>query len=951
MLAALCLSAEAWAGVPSAATLDTLKLVASQGYKKTDEGPRRDFSIIFDEPLYRGGKMTFRNSAGTWSLTVPEDTAGIRKVESSFPIGYMEEESCLTVHFESPQGSFDQKLLVPAARKWTVYFLPHSHQDIGYTHHQEEVMRLQWRNLEKAMELAQKTKEYPEGSRFKWNSEATWPILKYLETYNGTGKDTMLVNAIKNGTINIDASLGSILSGISRQEELMHYFDDAHKIEELTGVRLSTAMMSDVPGQAWGLATALAKNGVSYFSPAPNYVPFYGRIGNDRAAAITLRWGDHPFYWESQSGTDKVLVWLAGRGYSWFHNWLAGSLSVCGIDPIWQYLQELEMEEFPYDLCYLRYTVSGDNGPPDEEMPDIIKDWNNEYEWPKFKIATTKELFTDFEGKYKDVIPTFRGDLTPTWEDGSESTARETAMNRESSSNLAQSEILLCMLNKAHDFPFDSLYRAWRNVVLFSEHTWGASASGPEPDSPFTKELWAGKKSYADSAARLSGNIRSFALNGIRGKGNYIQVINTNLWNRTDVVYVDKDLSGKGLTDSFGNKIPIQKLSDGRWAFIAEDVPAMSSSVYKIIKDKSHDISKTDQSPRIEGDSLLFNDKIKIILDQRNGTIKSIKELGADDYEYVAGGLNDYLYTGRVASNPQGIDEITSIKILEDGPVCSAIRVISKAPGCNSLTRDIYIYKGLKRIDIVNTLDKKDIRDFENVRFIFPFNFSHPEISMDLAMSEVHPEREQLEGVNKNYYCVQNGLSVGDYEHKICLFTTDAPLVELGSPSGEDYRLNKHIGYGWWASAQLSPIIYSWVMTNIWRTNYKASQGGITTFRYSILPGDALSMSLKQSGLEAEQKMIALESPNKDRIPYLFRLGGKNKISLSSIAPSKDGSGYILHLQNLGNEPVITKFIWGKIKGKKASSCDWREIPLEKIDPNNLTFKPYEYKVLKISCE
>lgn len=164
-------------------------------------------------------------------------------------------------------------------------------------------------------------------------------------------------------------------------------------------------MMSDVPGQVWGLATAMSKNGVKYYSPGPNYVPFYGKIGNDRAAALHVEWGDRPFYWQSQSGTDKVLVWQAGRGYSWFHGWLAGRLSVCGVEPIWNYLQELETDEFPYNTCYLRYTVHGDNGPPDELMPDVIRAWNERYDSPQFRITTTKEFFTAFEEQYGEYLP------------------------------------------------------------------------------------------------------------------------------------------------------------------------------------------------------------------------------------------------------------------------------------------------------------------------------------------------------------------------------------------------------------------------------------------------------------------------------------------------------------------------------------------------------------------
>ena len=67
------------------------------------------------------------------------------------------------------------------------------------------------------------------------------------------------------------------------------------------------------------------------------------------------------------------------------------------MEPIWRYLQELETDEFPYNTCYLRYTVHGDNGPPDELMPDVIRAWNERYDSPQFRIATTGEFFTDFE--------------------------------------------------------------------------------------------------------------------------------------------------------------------------------------------------------------------------------------------------------------------------------------------------------------------------------------------------------------------------------------------------------------------------------------------------------------------------------------------------------------------------------------------------------------------------
>ena len=157
-------------------------------------------------------------------------------------------------------------------------------------------------------------------------------------------------------------------------------------------------------------------------------------------------------------------------------------------------------DEFPYDMCYLRYTIHGDNGPPDDEMPDIIQAWNEKYASPRFRIGTTKELFETFESRYGDVIPSYGGDMTPTWEDGAASSARETALNRAASARLAQGQILWAMLGASESYP-ESLFRnGFRNAVLYSEHTWGSAASGPEPDAPFTIDQWNRKKMFADSA-------------------------------------------------------------------------------------------------------------------------------------------------------------------------------------------------------------------------------------------------------------------------------------------------------------------------------------------------------------------------------------------------------------------------------------------------------------------
>ena len=94
-------------------------------------------------------------------------------------------------------------------------------------------------------------------------------------------------------------------------------------------------------------------------------------------------------------------------------------------------------------------------------------------------------------------------DWTPYWEDGAGSSALETGMNRASSDRLSQAEALWAMKNPS-GYPSQEFEAAWKKVLLYSEHTWGAWCSVSDPENKMTKEQWEIKKSYADDADKLS---------------------------------------------------------------------------------------------------------------------------------------------------------------------------------------------------------------------------------------------------------------------------------------------------------------------------------------------------------------------------------------------------------------------------------------------------------------
>ncbi|MCK7537978.1 MAG: hypothetical protein MZV63_47000 [Marinilabiliales bacterium] len=73
----------------------------------------------------------------------------------------------------------------------------------------------------------------------------------------------------------------------------------------------------------------------------------------------------------------------------------------------------------------------GRQRPPDPRLPDFVKDWNERYVSPRFRIATASEMFVEFEKRHGAKLPMVRGDFSVYWEDGAASTAREQALNRE----------------------------------------------------------------------------------------------------------------------------------------------------------------------------------------------------------------------------------------------------------------------------------------------------------------------------------------------------------------------------------------------------------------------------------------------------------------------------------------------------------------------------------------
>ncbi len=789
-------------------------------------------------------------------------------------------------------------LTINPIRKWEVYLLHHSHVDIGYTHVQTDVVRMHWEYFEQVIELARKTADYPAGAQFKWNVEVLWAVDSYLKQASEE-KRKEFIEAVKKGWIALDALYGNELTALCRPEELIRLVGYAQKLRQQYGVKIDSAMITDVPGYTWGIVPVLAQSGVKYFSVGPNR--------GHRIGYTLSEWGDKPFYWEGPSGKENILCWVAGEGYSLFHS---GRLDG---GRLLKYLKRLEESKYPYDMLQVRYSIGGDNGPPDPGLSDFVKKWNEKYAYPKLIVSTASEMCREFERRYGGKIPKARGDFTPYWEDGAGSSARETALNRAAAERLVQAEALYAMLNPT-GYLADEFYEAWRNVILYDEHTWGAHCSISQPDSDFTKAQWKIKQAFALDADAQSRNLLDDSLAKHRSsakKVKAVDVFNTCSWPRTDLVVIPKHWQPAGVIvfSAKGGAVPTGRLSTGEIAFIARDIPPFAGKRFTLKTPGL--LGMRVPGPTKATPPTVFNSRLTVTLDEKTGSIISLKHRDVS-VDLAAGGkgigLNDYFYVaGRDPKELQRDGPVT-ITVKESSLLVASLLVTSDAPGCHKLTREIRLIGGLERVDIIDTIDKKKIYKQEAVHLAFAFNVPNGVMRMDVPWGVVRPEADQLAGACKNYFTVQRWVDVSNENFGVTLATVDAPLIEVGAITNDPRG-----GVGWIKKLEPTTTLYSYVMNNYWETNYKAGQEGPTVFRYSLRPhGKFDSAAAARFGVERSQPLIVVPVDEGAELQVPVLSVEPAEVIVTAFKPSEDGKARIVRLFNASEKNCRAKIMWGE---------------------------------------
>ncbi len=936
-------------GVPSASCLPALRAKDGKQIVRvtyTHFGAPSEATLVLEGRKYRE-KVIFGDN--TWEL--PVDPV----------VSERDAEIVLSVDGKDMKASVKMR----PSRHWDVKFMQITHTDIGYTRPQAEILAEHIRFIDYVLDYCDATDNYPDKAKFRWTCEGSWAVSAFLESRPKSQIDRF-IKRVKEGRIELTAMYYNF-DEIPAEQTLAASLAPIRKFHELGMTDIQVATQNDVNGIGWCFNEFFPDMGIKYLTMGVNLHKAIGPF-------------DMPtyFWWVSPSGK-KMLAYY---GEHYMHG---NALGVNGKDfgffekKMLDYLNNLDDRDFPYDIVACEFLgIGGDNSAPSTYACDIVRQWNEKYEWPKISLSLYRDYLGEVVSRYGDSIDEIRGAWPDWWTDGFGSGAAETAAHRitQSSKVATQSGLAISKL-MGSELP-ESVYEDIDDVndalAFYGEHTYGADASISNPFGKETMEQRFVKASYAWEGLRRERLLKEKSLGFLNeylpeSKGPSIAVFNMSSWPRTGMVEVYIDFSILPLDRKFricddeGNSVPAQMLRrrhDGAtWCLWVNDVPAFGYKKFKVILENG--APEPSGQGKVNLDTI-ENEWYRIVLDRNTGTLASVydkemeKELIDQDAKWKTGQFIHEHFTARFEKRKEISDDSRDIP--------SSMTFTGYVPGKiwdtysfaahtetgigteNNLRIDFLIYNVAKRIDIRYNLVKKQNTSPEGLYVAFPFELEDARIYFDVAGGEIEAGVDQIQGTSNDWNTVQNYISVRNDASQIVFVSQETPLVQLG---------NLNIGRFIKEAKPESNAVYSYVMNNYWTTNFNADQHGEFQWTYNIT-------SSEDSSQEYAMK-FALEN----RIPMLARtlpasagndrksLDGSSENSFLTVTPSnvvvmdavpmENENAIVLYLRETAGKDAVIELSSDFLPDMEVSVTN---VLGEEID-GNLTMKPYEIKFVKLS--
>ena len=921
------------------------------------EGGKSFQQVVANYHSEKPGKIVFSKEGK--ELLKADLVRGDNRFLLTFPAVTKESKIIITTKIDDKAVEKNAITLVKP-KKWQIYFVEHSHTDVGYTRPQSEILAEHMRYIDYALDYCDQTDNLPDDAKFRWTCESSWVVREYLRSRPVT-QIKRFMQRIAEGRIEVTGMYVNMAE--LPDENLMYDFLQPLKEFSKLGIPVKTAMQDDVNGIAWCMPDYFKNTGVKYLN-----------MGINETRSILPFDKPTVFWWESPSG-EKLLAFRADH-YMTGNEYGLESKTLNSENMLW-HLADLDSKGYPLDRIGIQFSgYRTDNSPPSTAACQLVKQWNAKYEYPKLRLAVVSEFFDYVESKYADKLPIYRNAWLDWWTDGYGSTSRETAEVRKTQNIKQVDEGLFAMvsmmggdLSPALESNLDHISE---NAIFFDEHTCGADESIDHPYSENSTKQWLQKGAYAWEALKKVTLINEEALARFqpflkKAEFPVIYVINSMGWTRSGDIqlFIDNEvlpvMSKARIIDiTTGKEVPaqlIRKRAEGAyWVLEVKDIPAMGYKALKI------EVSNESTSVEMTGNTeVLENNFYKIVIDKATGSIKSLfdKELNQE----LADSENPYNIGQAIRETSAKRDvapfihtTVSNVKIDKgiNGSVWESVKISSDLEGFEKGTEgapkgidlEIRLYKNVKKVEFKYMARKLILTDPEALYVAFPFSLPDSRIVFE-TIGGTLTQGQQLPGSSSDWNVAQNFVSVRGKKGQIIVVSNEAPLWQFS-----DFNMGKFERY----PKQGKTWLYSWVMNNYWFTNFRAYQEGAFSWSYQITSTADTTNTYATKYAWGERNPFPTRTfpagKNELKTPSFETLhisGSANAMLVNSRPAFKDKGTILLHFRELEGQSAevnLSSAIPGQsIKRMTEVNAEGTQIgqPITSVK-----LKPYEVKFIEV---
>jgi alpha-mannosidase len=842
----------------------------------------------------------------------------------------------------------------------TIYLIHHSHTDIGYTNDQPIVWELNTRFIDEALALAEKHAASTSDGAFKWTVETT-STLKYWLDHASSHAIERFQGMEKAGRIEVTAMFAH-LTPLADLDQILESFQLLRTFRDDYGFTIKHAMNCDVNGVNWNMVDAMLDVGLEGYTTAIN--THFGGAVKPRPL---------PFLWQGPSGRSIPTL----NGWTYDKAWREGIGHNAELfeKEAWPRLQwYLDDIAYPLSILMLQsFHPYGDVGTA-FDFTNFIDAWNAAGKSPRIVMATPS-LWWNAVKPYYLQLKTLRGDWTDFWNFGAISSARETAINRRSRDLLRNADALFAGLRAIDDttlwakHSFDR-YRekAYWNLHMYDEHTWGADLALRLPEAEDTQSQWNHKANYAYTARSLSQLLQRDALADLarhvkRESTEDILVVNPLPFKHTLSGEVPHFvLNPRGLLDdsTAGRHHQDRAVAD-RW-LLSDEVAVWGGSAkrlflppmeldgfgYAVVKRSA----LLEQQSLVTEDAVVETSRYRIIFDktlEHDWVDKKVPyHFGEYVHEQVADTkepwarklLFEQEWNVPLAEIPPGWktnwqakrqtpSHVVAHKVYKTA-LGTTVEQTLEAPGCTGLlTQKVIMPNHAAWLEFVSFWEMGLNTHPEASYILFPFNIPNATARFDGGGQAVIPEQDQLPGVCRDYFTVQNWVDFSNDEIGVTIATPDNLLVQLG-----DF----HFGHYQSEFKLERSMLLGWVTNNYWETNFRVHQPGRVEARYRLLPHTGKFD-------EANAHRFGFESKSTPLFQHLGEpVATQTLPARGSLLTLPDAPILTLHIKTKGDTSVIMRLLnasetehvatlrSGLLRIVSAVHCDALEQPLSMPD-------------------